>query len=148
TVKVLRTVNSSYYGLAHPCPTISRAVGLLGLNAVKSLVLGLCLVEMARSADGRSFDLARYWRRAVHAARAARRLAPASGVWHAAAAFIAALLQDVGRLAARPALREAFAVVPDGAPGDHGALPGLGRARLGIDRAAIGAALRERLRLA
>ena len=26
TTKILRTVNSSYYGLAHPCPTISRAV--------------------------------------------------------------------------------------------------------------------------
>lgn len=147
TVKVLRTVNSSYYGLAHPCPTISRAVGLLGLNAVKSLVLGFCLVEMARSADGRSFDLARYWRRAVYGAAAARRLARASGAWDAEEAFIAALLQDVGMLAAHAALREEYAVVLDEAPEDHEELPALERARLGIDHAAIGAALGERWRL-
>ena len=39
TAKILRTINASYYGLSQPCPTISRAMAYLGLNAVQALVL-------------------------------------------------------------------------------------------------------------
>ena len=44
TAKILRTVNSSFYGLRKPCPTIHQAVVILGLSAVKSLALGFSLV--------------------------------------------------------------------------------------------------------
>src|SRR5262245_29063791 len=69
TAKVLKTVNSSYYGLAQPCPSIARAMGILGLNTVKAIVLGFSLVDTTKRAgpDDR-FDLAAYWRRAVYGA--------------------------------------------------------------------------------
>ena len=43
--KVLRTVNSSDYGLSTPRPTISRAIAYLGLNTVRTLALSFTLVE-------------------------------------------------------------------------------------------------------
>ena len=49
TAKVLKTVNSSFYGLAKPCPTISRALSYLGLSTLKSLVLGFSLVKVSQS---------------------------------------------------------------------------------------------------
>src|SRR5258707_820504 len=55
--KVLKTVNSSYYGLPKACPNITRAVALLGMNTVKSLTLGLSLVDVAKG-DVQQFDLA------------------------------------------------------------------------------------------
>ena len=78
--KVLRTVNSSYYGLSKPCPTISRAVSFLGLNTVKSLTLGLSLVDIGQSVEA-GFDLVSYWRRAVYCAAASRIVARMSGAW-------------------------------------------------------------------
>jgi HD-like signal output (HDOD) protein len=59
------TVNSSYYGLKSPCPSISRAMSLLGLNTVKSLVLGFSIVDCTRGLSG-AIDLEKYWRRAVY----------------------------------------------------------------------------------
>ena len=39
--KILKTVNSSFYGQAHTIGTISHALVVLGLNSVKTLALGL-----------------------------------------------------------------------------------------------------------
>src|SRR5688572_16478530 len=37
--KLLKTVNSSFYGLQQPCSRVDRAMSLLGLQSVKALVL-------------------------------------------------------------------------------------------------------------
>ena len=50
--KILKTINSSFYGLSSPCPSISRAINYLGMNTVRSLVLGFSLVESFRSPEG------------------------------------------------------------------------------------------------
>ncbi len=73
TARVLRTVNSSYYALATPCPSIGRAMSLLGLNTVKSVVLSFSLVDTARrvSLDDQ-FDLESFWRRGIFSAVASR----------------------------------------------------------------------------
>ena len=52
SAKVLKTVNSSLYSLKDPCTTIRRALGYLGLAAVKSLVLGFSLMDSAKSVGG------------------------------------------------------------------------------------------------
>ena len=43
--KILKTVNSSFYGLRQRCSTIDKAIVMLGLSPVKSLALGFSLVE-------------------------------------------------------------------------------------------------------
>ncbi len=43
--KILRTVNSSFYGLRKPCSTIHAAIVMLGLGPVKTLALGFSLVS-------------------------------------------------------------------------------------------------------
>jgi two-component system cell cycle response regulator len=68
TAKILKTVNSSFYGLPRPCPTITRALTYLGLSAVKSLVLGFSLIDTARQSDG--LDMISHWRRGIYSAAA------------------------------------------------------------------------------
>src|SRR4051794_25454053 len=43
--KILRTVNSSFYGRSQNVSTISHALVILGLQSVKTLVLGFSLVS-------------------------------------------------------------------------------------------------------
>ena len=52
SAKVLKTVNSSVYGLKSPCTTIRRALNFLGLSAVKSIVLGFSLVDSTAPSGG------------------------------------------------------------------------------------------------
>lgn len=147
--RVLRTVNSSYYALSKPCPTIGRALGFLGLNTVKSLVLGFSLVDSTRGVDTSGvFDLTAYWRRAILSAAAARLFARASSVGcDPDEAFLGALIQDIGMLAACAALRGEYAEVVRASGDDHTALPEQERAKLGFDHAHIGGELAARWKL-
>src|SRR5690349_6477844 len=46
--KILRTVNSSFYGRSQSVTTLTHALVILGLSAVKTLVLGFSLVSNLR----------------------------------------------------------------------------------------------------
>jgi len=146
TAKILKTVNSSYYGLSKPCPTISRALVFLGLSTVKSLVLSFALVDLTKG-DGGGVDLPKYWRRSLLSASAARRMAARLEEGDAEEAFVAALMQDIGMLALQAARGEAYGAVIGRAGGDHRRLPEVERSVLGYDHAEVGAALGARWRL-
>lgn len=97
--KVLKTVNSSFYGLSTPCGSIDRAMAFLGLNTVKSLVLGFSLVDVTSLAGAERFDLMAHWRRAITGAVSARHVANMTRAADPDEAFTAGLFQDVGVLA-------------------------------------------------
>jgi diguanylate cyclase (GGDEF)-like protein len=145
--KVIKTINSSFYALAQPCPSISRATSLLGLNTVKALVLGFSLVDSTKKiGDTDGFDLQAYWRRCVYGAAGARSVAILTKKCDPEEAFLGGLLQDIGMLAAFAALRDPYARLVAGAGAYHDDLIGLERKALGFDHCDIGARLAERWR--
>ena len=100
--KILRTVNSSFYGRSNNVGTISHALVILGLQSVKTLVLGFSLVaNVARDKD-RGFDHVAYWKRSIYSATAARALAARINLVQQEEAFLASLLSDIGMLALDP----------------------------------------------
>ncbi len=96
--KVLRTVNSSFYGLTKPCATIRQALIYLGLNTVKSLVLGFSLVETMDGGGDEAvdFDFITYWRRSLYSAVAARDIGAGVKCADPEEAFLTAIMQDFG----------------------------------------------------
>lgn len=144
--KILRTVNSSFYGLSKPCPTISRALAYLGLSTVKSLVLGFSLIEVSGDDEG-EFDFIGYWRRGLYAAAAARRLAALSPAIDPEEAFIASLMQDIGMLAINATLVGEYGSLVASAGDDHRRLPGKEREAFGFTHAEAGAELGRKWRL-
>ena len=146
--KVLRTINSSYYGLASPCPSIQRALGYLGLNTVRSLVLGFSLVDSFRnSTEHAGFDLQSHWRRALFGATSARTIANRACCTDPDEAFIASMLQDVGMLAASMALGDEYNDAIAEAGGDHFAVERIEQERLGFTHSEAGSLLAKRWRL-
>src|SRR5271154_6987763 len=73
--KILRTVNSSFYGRSQHVSTISHALVILGLQSVKTLVLGFSLVTNLSKTKAKGFKHLVYWRRSIYAATAARTIA-------------------------------------------------------------------------
>src|SRR5215510_10859356 len=55
STKILRTVNSSFYGRSQAVSTISHALVILGLQSVKTLVLGISLVSSLAKNKTRGF---------------------------------------------------------------------------------------------
>lgn len=96
--KILRTVNSSFYGRSQSISTISHALVILGLQSVKTLVLGFSLVTNLAKNKAKGFKHLVYWRRSVYAATAARTLAARLQIVQQEECFLAALLMDIGML--------------------------------------------------
>lgn len=109
--KILRTVNSSFYGLRKRCTSIDKALVLLGLGPVKSLVLGFSLVTAVGRAEDGGFDYVAYWRRGLETAVSAKLIADGLGYECADEAFLAGLFQDIGMIAMHRVLGERYTQV-------------------------------------
>src|SRR6266496_3464412 len=66
--KILRTVNSSFYGRGQSVSQVSQSLVILGLQSVKTMVLGFSLVSNLQQNKPNGFKLLNYWRRSIYAA--------------------------------------------------------------------------------
>jgi two-component system cell cycle response regulator len=144
--KILKTANSSFYGCSQRVATMSQALMILGLNSVKTLVLGFSLVNNLSRGQAKGFDHRAYWKRSIYAATAARALAPRAGVAELEEAFLAALLADVGVLVLDLTVGEAYGATTVRAA-SHEDLPAVEAADLGGTHAEVGGLIAEKWRL-
>lgn len=145
--KILRTVNSSFYGLRKPCSTIHAAIVMLGLGPVKTLALGFSLVSAIGNKNSDGFDYSAYWRRGLYTAVGAKCIAEAAHIKQMDEAFLGGLLQDVGVMAMYRALGNEYLGVMASTGGDHRRLVQAELSALEIQHADIGAMLAERWKL-
>ena len=115
TVKILRLVNSAFFGLRGRVGTIARAVVVLGFNTVRSAVLSVSVLE-AFSGRGvwiEGFDIRRFWAHALAVAVTSRQMAEALRAVPPEDAFTAGLIHDVGKLVLCQYFPDIFARVWD-----------------------------------
>jgi len=144
--KILRTVNSSFYGRSQNVSTISHALVILGLQSVKILVLGFSLVSNLTKSKSKAFKHITYWRRSVYAATAARSLAQKFGLVQQEESFLAALLMDIGMLVLDTVLGEQYGEIFSSAK-THNELAAAELAALGMTHADVGGILAEQWKL-
>jgi HD-like signal output (HDOD) protein len=145
--KILRTVNSSVYNLSHTIGSVDRALIVLGLEGVKTLVLGFSLVGDLRRVKSRGgFDHLAYWRRSLYAGTAAKILAEEFRVPLVEEAFLAALLMDIGMLSLDRTLGREYGAIASRAK-SHDALAKLEQEALGMTHADVAGLLAERWKL-
>ena len=147
SAKVLKTVNSSYYGLRKKCGTIRQAIIVLGLSAVKSLTLGFSLVSSIDLKDKEGFDHNEYWRRGLFTAVAARSVAKAAKSEFQDEAFLGGLLQDVGMVALYETLGDRYVRILEQTGGNHSKLSGFEIAEFELQHPDIGAMMATRWKL-
>lgn len=139
--RILKTVNSSFYGLSHSVGTISQALVILGLSSVKTLALGFSLVNNLKDTCSEGFDHMMFWKRSLYSAVAAKSLAKEANIIDQEEAFLAALLQDVGMLAMAQTLGSSYHQLVAQTGRDHSLLIALEHEHLGTDHPQIGSAL-------
>lgn len=101
SAKVLRLSNSAFYGARSEITGIRQAVLVLGLEAIKSLVLSSSVFDMFKSHKLDPEFQEAYWRHSLSTALAARIVAQYHRVARgldAEVAFSAGLLHDIGKL--------------------------------------------------
>lgn len=145
--KILKTVNSAFYGLPKQCSTLSHAQSLLGLDAVKTLALSFSLVTTIRDGAEDDFDYEKYWRRAIYSAVAAKAVASIVRCGDAEEAFLGALLQDIGMIAMAKAIGVEYTAVAHECAEDHRSLVKREIAEFELQHPDVGAMIAERWRL-
>lgn len=147
STKILKTVNSSFYGLPKQVSTISHALVILGLQAVKTLALGFSLLNNLRGSSGDAFDYMQFWKRSIYSGVAGRLLAQRVGVVQHEEAFLCGLLADVGILVLHRVLGEEYDLLINQAGEDQDKLLRLCQEKLEVDHAQVGGMLAEHWQL-
>jgi HD-like signal output (HDOD) protein/nitrogen-specific signal transduction histidine kinase len=98
--KVLRLVNSAYYGLGSRVEGIDQAVAYLGTDAVKNIAICSAVYQAFNSRKGDSgFNLKVFWWHSLKCALLSRIFAREIAYGSPEEAFVAGLLHDIGKLA-------------------------------------------------
>jgi len=141
TATVLKLANSALYGHLGKVDTLSRAVTMIGHNALKNLVLATSAVRAFKDIPPGFVDMETYWDNSITCGVLAKLLAHQAKLPDGEALFIAGLLHGVGRLvfyAKRPAqYRQVLERVQNG----EGNVAAAEHQVFGFDYADLGAAL-------
>jgi len=97
-IRLLRVVNSSFYGFQSKIDTISRAIAVVGIEEVQDLVVATTVVDQFERIPSELVDMTAFWLHSVHCGVVARLLAKESLVLHSERLFLAGLLHDIGSL--------------------------------------------------
>lgn len=96
--KLLRLVNSAFYGLSTRVDTISRAVSIVGHGPLMMLTMGAILASSFTGIPTSIIDMRSFWMHAFSTGVTAQCLANNAGLDNSENLFIGGLLHDIARL--------------------------------------------------
>jgi putative nucleotidyltransferase with HDIG domain len=98
SAKLLKLVNSPYFGIPGGVSDVARAIPFVGFNTLYQLVLTISVLETLDTGRG-AVDARGLWQHALTVATAARELATEVRCSDSGACFTAGLLHDMGKIA-------------------------------------------------
>ena len=98
SMRLLKLVNSSFYGFQSRIDTISRAVSIIAIYFSLRLVLATSVVDVFNDIPSDLVDMTDFWMQSVQCGVIAKLLAKKSSVLHAERLFLAGLLHKIGSL--------------------------------------------------
>ncbi len=100
--KLLKLVNSAFYGFPQKISSLSSAIILLGFNVIKSLIISASIFELMESSD------VELWEHSLGTAVAASILAKRLGIKDPEEVSTAGLIHDIGKVAVKMELPEQY----------------------------------------
>lgn len=100
TVKILKSINSSFYGLPHKVTSVQRAVVHIGLNTIKNMALGVAAMGMLNADNKANFDTSEFLLHSLTTAAISKMLAERISLpsMECSDCFVAGLLHDFGKV--------------------------------------------------
>jgi len=97
--KVLKLVNSAFYGFPGKISTVTHAVVILGFSTVKNIVLTASIFNaFGKKITENSFDIEKFWLHSIACSAAAQCISRHVGHIDKEECFIAGLIHDVGKV--------------------------------------------------
>ncbi|AEF82685.1 HDOD domain-containing protein [Leadbettera azotonutricia] len=140
--RVLKLINSAYYGLSSHVTNLVRAIIMLGINTVKNLALSTAVMgNLAGKKDPLGLDMEGFWRHSLCVGVAAKLLAKKRGIDPKLAEeyFTAGLLHDIGKIPLNTVLSKEYMLTLHEADMERISLHKGEEKTLGLDHCAAGA---------
>jgi putative nucleotidyltransferase with HDIG domain len=148
TARLLRLVNSVYYGMAKPVKNIEEAVFYLGVRQIRQLAMVTPIIEdFQRLAEGRQFPWRQFWRHCIAVALMTREITDLLQSQDDEIDYVAGLIHDVGKIVMASAFPDHFTEIYHNRSQMTGNLLEWEREVLGVDHAELGAMYLRRQRL-
>ena len=142
--RILKVVNSAFYGLPGQIASVERAIVLLGLNAIKNIAVAASLGQLFRGVKlCEGFTAKDLWTHCIAVAVTARELAKQMRVPIADEAFLAGMIHDIGILVALQTNPEQLRVVCEKVQSSGGNFCEVEREITGVDHQQLGMGLAE-----
>lgn len=140
TARLLRLVNSVYYGLSSPVNSIEEAVFYLGVRQIRQLAMVTPVIEdFQRLAGNTPFPWRGFWQHCIGVAILTREVISAVEVPADESDYVAGLIHDVGKIIMAAACPEHFAEIRRRAAQDETELTQIELEVLGIHHGELGA---------
>jgi len=98
TIRLLRIVNSAFYGFPSQIDTISHAISVVGLEQLNNLVLSTVVMDRFKDIPDSVINMESFWKHSIACGLAARVIAAHRKEINTERFFVAGMLHDVGRL--------------------------------------------------
>jgi putative nucleotidyltransferase with HDIG domain len=98
TARLLRIVNSAFYGFSTQVETVTHALTIIGTDQLAQLVLATSVMGQFKGISSALIDMDSFWRHSIASGLAARSIAALSGEYNVERFFVSGLLHDIGRL--------------------------------------------------
>jgi putative nucleotidyltransferase with HDIG domain len=145
TSRLLRLVNSVYYGLGTPVNSIEEAVFYLGVRQIRQLAMVTPVIEdfqrLTRQCD---FPWREFWQHCIGTAILTREVAASTSTQTDDSVYVAGLVHDVGKIVMAWTFPDHFAEIHRQAVAGTRDLVEIENEVLGIDHAELGALYLER----
>ena len=143
TARLLRLVNSSYFGLSSKVDTVSRAITIVGIDELASLIYALTSVESFSRIPDKLTNMSTFWRHSVYTGLVAKSLAKKLHILHPERLFIAGLLHDIGTLIINSRFPELAQDIIEDSGGEEEHLYLMEQRLIGFNHAVLGALMLE-----
>jgi len=108
TSKILKLVNSPYYGIRGGVTTVEKAISFLGYNTIFQLLIGVSVLEFSRIGGSQGLDVREFWKHSLGVAVASEVIGVRAGLKEPRELFAAGLLHDLGKLALAKIAKKKF----------------------------------------
>ena len=143
--RVLKLINSAYYGLGQPVTSLVRAIIMLGINTVKNLALSATVMgNLSVKKTSQGLDMEGFWRHSLCVGVAAKLLAKQRGIdaKFVEEFFTAGLLHDLGKIPLNAVLSKKYVLTISSADRERKPLYVTEESTLGFNHCAAGALIR------
>jgi HD-like signal output (HDOD) protein len=145
--RLLKVVNSPFYGFPSQINTISRAITIIGTRELTHLVLATSVIDAFKGIPSSLINMDEFWRHSLACAIAAKSIARECGQRVTERYFISGLLQNIGSLVIYQSVPELAREAINSAKFGHEVIYKAEHRVLGFDHTDVGQALVKAWRL-